>query len=458
METQNIEYKRLWKDEYLHYISGFANAGGGTVYIGRDDNGSVVGIDNAKYLLESLPNKAVQATGIVPDIQLLTDNDKEYIAIHIKPSVQPVSCNGKYYLRSGSTLQELNGNALTEFLMSRTNNVWDKQIEPEATIDDIDLDAVEYFISAALRKNRISQAALNDSTEKILRNLDLMNRQGQLTNAALLLFGKNIRQWCRLAVFRIGRFGASRADLIMQDEIDCPLIKMPDKIMAILRSNYLVAPIHYEGLQRIEPLEIPEDALREMICNAIVHRDYTGTFTQMRIWTDRIELWNQGTLPPYYTVDTLMHDHESHPRNTLIADAFFRAGFIEAWGRGYEKIREAFLREKLQLPTFQQVRGGVLATVKREKFLATQTNDGAENVVNNVINNVVENVANQPTERQQSIIKLIEGNPYIPAAKMAQILSVTPRTIQRELAALQKQNIIKRDGTKGGQWILTAKT
>lgn len=449
MESQAIEYKRLWKDEYLHYISGFANAGGGTIYIGRDDNGSIVGIDNAKYLLENLPNKAVQATGIVPDIQLLSNKDKEYIALHIKPSEQPVSCNGKYYLRSGSTLQELNGNALTEFLLSRTNNAWDKQIEPEATMDDIDLEAVNYFISAALRKNRISQAALNDSTEKVLRNLDLMNRQGQLTNAALLLFGKNIRQWCRLAVFRIGRFGASRADLIMQDEINCPLIQMPDKIMAILRSNYLIAPIHYEGLQRIEPLEIPEDALREMICNAIVHHDYTGTFTQMRIWTDHIELWNQGTLPPYYTVDTLMHDHESHPRNTLIADAFFRAGFIEAWGRGYEKIREAFEREKLQLPTFEQVRGGVLATIKREKFLSLQTHNVADNVIENVVNNVIENVAKQQTERQQSIIRLIKDNPYIPAAKMAQILSVTPRTIQRELAALQKQNIVKRAGTKG---------
>jgi len=232
----------------------------------------------------------------------------------------------------------------------------------------------------------------------------------------------------------------------MQDEIDCPLIEMPDKIMAVLRSNYLVAPIHYEGLQRIEPLEIPEEALREMICNAIVHRDYTGTFTQMRIWADRIELWNQGTLPPHYTIDTLMHDHESHPRNTLIADAFFRAGFIEAWGRGYEKIREAFKREKLQVPKFEQVRGGVLATIKRERFISMQSHD--------VVENVVENATNQLTERQKSIIKLIAATPNISATGMAQSLSVAPRTIQRELSVLQKQNILKRSGTKGGQWIV----
>lgn len=180
-----------------------------------------------------------------------------------------------------------------------------------------------------------------------------------------------------------------------------------------------------------------------------------------------------GTLPPHYTIDTLMHDHESHPRNTLIADAFFRAGFIEAWGRGYAKIREAFEREKLQVPTFEQVRGGVLATVKRERFVAMQAHDVVDNVVENVVNNVVENVvnndaenvvnkgvnnsgvnnvANQLTERQQGILKLIAATPNISATGMAQALSVTPRTIQRELSALQKHNIIKRTGTKGGQW------
>ena len=456
METQNIEYKVKWKDEYLHYISGFANADGGTLFIGLDDNGSIVGIDNAEQLLVNLPNKAVQATGIVPEVNLLSDNGKEYIAIHVLHSEQPVSCNGKYYLRSGSTLQELNGAALTEFLMRKTKNAWDKQIEPEATLEDIDSEAVEYFIRAALRKNRIDQGALNDNIEKVLRNLDLMNKQGQLTNAALLLFGKNIRHWCRMATFRIGRFGASRADLIMQDEIDCPLIKMPDKIIGVLRSGYLVSPIHYEGLQRIEPLEIPEDALREMICNAIVHRDYTGTFTQMRIWADHIELWNQGTLPPDYTIDTLMQDHESYPRNTLIADAFFRAGFIEAWGRGYEKIREAFKDEQLQMPTFEQVRGGVLATIKREKFIAMQQQKDGASGASNVVSDVVSDVVSQLTETQREIIKLIQANPFMSATQMSQVMSVVPRTVQRQLAALQKQGIIIREGnTSAKKWIVS---
>ncbi len=451
METQTIEYKRQWKDEYLHYISAFANVQGGVLFVGLNDDGQIIGIDNAKYLLENLPNKIVQATGIVPEINILQTNGKEYLSISVQPSEQPISCNGKYYLRSGSTTQELNGTALTEFLMRKMKATWDKQIVPEASMEDIDAETVEYFVRLAMKKDRINQGALNDSTEKILRNLDLINRQGQLTNAALMLFGKNIRHWNRTTTFRIGRFGTSRADLIMQDEIDCPLIKMPDRIIAILRSGYLVSPIHYEGLQRIEPLEIPEDALREMICNAIVHRDYTGTFTQMRIWADHIELWNQGTLPPEYTIETLMQGHESYPRNTLIADVFFRAGFIEAWGRGYEKIRKAFEDEKLQMPIFEQVRGGVLAIIQREKFVAMQKGGGA----NNGTKDGTISGTKEITERQQVILNLLQVDGTINIPDLARKIHVGERTIKRDIAFLQKVNILYREGTrKDGIWIV----
>ena len=462
METQNIEYKTKWKDEYLHYISGFANASGGTLYIGYADNGTLVGIDDAKGLLERLPNKAVQSTGLVPEINIHTQDGKDYLTITVKPSAQPISCNGKYYLRSGSTLQELNGTALTDFLTRQTNTEWDKQIVPEATLNDIDPEAVGYFVQCAIDMERLNKRALHDSTEKILRNLDLINAQGYLTNAALLLFGKNIKHWNMTAVFRIGRFGASRADLIMQDTIDCPLILMPDKIISILRSGYLVSPIKYEGLHRIEPLEVPEDALREMICNAIVHKNYTGTFTQMRIWNDKIELWNQGTLPDNYTVETLMQDHESYPRNKLIANVFFMAGFIEAWGRGYEKIREEFEKAHLQVPVFEQVRGGVMATILRENFMKIYGNHIPQNVGDNVGDVAVisgndgGNMAVMKlTERQRTIIKLIKINPYISATQMSVIMSVIKRTIERELATLRKVGIIARDGSpRTGKWIV----
>ena len=149
---------------------------------------------------------------------------------------------------------------------------------------------------------------------------------------------------------------------------------MTDRVIEVLKSKYLYSPIHYEGLQRIEPLEIPEDALREMIFNSIVHKDYTGVHIQLKVYNDRLVLWNEGSLPERYSVDYLLGDHASRPRNKNIAATFYRAGFIEAWGRGIGKICEGFSNAGLPIPVFESVGGGVRITAMRPN-----------RVVNNVI-------------------------------------------------------------------------
>lgn len=426
METQTTEYKQQWND---------------------------------KYLLENLPNKAIQATGIVPDIEIRNKEGKEYIAIHIKPSDQPVSCNGKYYLRSGSTIQELNGNALTDFLMRQTHTTWDMHIEPNATLDDIDPEAVSYFVNFAIDAKRLDESAKHESVEHILRNLKLINKQGQLTFAALMLFGKDIEEYCLSASFRIGRFGATQADLIFDDNIVCPLIRMPEKVMQTLRSRYLVAPVKYEGLRRVEPLEIPEDALREMICNAIVHKDYRGTFIQMRVWNDHIDLWNSGEFPPEITAKNLMTTHESHPRNSLIAKVFYLAGFIESWGRGYEKIKDAFEKENLQIPNFEQVRGGVLATIQRERFVALNKQNVGDVSVIDPLNDQVKLL--QLTDNERKVYYFIKEfdqvndqvNDRLTTIYIAKKLSLSYSTIKRILRVLKQKNLVQRVGSdKTGFW------
>ena len=455
-ECQNIEYKTSWHDKYLEWICGFANAQGAVMYLGVNDDHEVVGLEHVDRLMEDIPNKIANSMGLVVDVNLHEKNGLEYIEIVIKPSNVPISYKGKYYYRSGSTMQELTGTALTDFLMRKLNITWDAATEPAAKIDDIDPEAIRYFLSAAIREGRISESARNDSIEQLLRRLHLINEEnGCLTLAALLLFGKDVERWNMTIAFRVGRFGSSQADLIIQDRIVCPLIMMPNRIIDVLRTKYLVAPIHYEGMQRKEPLEIPEDGLREMVCNAIIHKDYTGTFIQMKVFDDYITLWNGGTLPPNYSVEKLMKPHESHPRNRLMANVFYLAGFIEAWGRGYEKIRDAFKAENLEMPVFEEVRGGFMATIKREKFMAIQK---GRNVGNDVISGVVSLSQVKLTDRQRDIVRLIKGNPLISAQQMSVVLSVVPRTIQRDLADMQKKGILIREGnTSAGHWVLLDK-
>ncbi|MBQ1850885.1 MAG: ATP-binding protein, partial [Paludibacteraceae bacterium] len=155
-ECQTVEYKSTWHDKYLEWICGFANAQGAVMYIGVNDNHEVIGLDHIDKLMEDIPNKIVNSMGIVADVNLRKQDGLEYIEVAVAPSNVPVSYKGKYYYRSGSTMQELTGPALTDFLMRKMNTSWDMTTEPSATIDDIDPSAIKYFINAAIREGRIN--------------------------------------------------------------------------------------------------------------------------------------------------------------------------------------------------------------------------------------------------------------------------------------------------------------
>ena len=456
-ESQNIEYKESWRDEYLKWICGFANAGGGTIYVGVNDNKEIIGVDNSKRLMEDIPNKIVTHLGIVADVNLLHEGKMDYIEIIVEPSNIPIAYKGIYHYRSGSTKQELRGTALQQFILKKMGRSWDDIGNDRATIDDIDRKAIDYFLRKGIEAQRIPEDQREASTKDILDSLGLIDNDGLLKNAAILLFGKNPLRFFPSIAFKIGRFGKNEADLMFQDVIDGNVIQMADRVMQILQGKYLVSPVRFEGMQRYETLEIPKEALREILYNAIAHKDYTGPDSQMHVYDDHLEIWNEGELPLGYTEETLMGRHSSKPRNRNIANAMFKAGFIDTWGRGYMKIREGFEAAGIPMPKVQNFCGGVQVTVQRTKFM--QMMNVGNNVGNNVASNVVSSVVSvsqvQLTERQQEIYKLIKANSFISSKQMSVVLSVVHRTIQRDLAALQKAGIIIREGnTSAGHWVL----
>ena len=119
-ESQNIEWKESWQDKYLKWVCGFANAQGGTIFIGKNDNGEVVGVENYKRLMNEIPNKIIQHLGLVCNVNLHQENKKSFIEIDVQPYDVPISYHGKYHFRSGSTKQELQETALNEFLLHKT--------------------------------------------------------------------------------------------------------------------------------------------------------------------------------------------------------------------------------------------------------------------------------------------------------------------------------------------------
>lgn len=295
-----------------------------------------------------------------------------------------------------------------------------------------------------------------------------MSEDGRMTMAALLLFGKDPQKYCLNARFKIGRFGNEAGELITQDLIDGNLIQMADRVMNVLSSKYLVRPIHYEGMERVEPLEIPENGLREILYNSIIHKSYDGPDIQMKVYDDRISLWNYGKMPEGTTISEMFKSHRSMPRNKLIANAFFFAGFVEAWGRGFEIIEKAFKVADLEIPKFNEEFNGVASNIKREVFYAIQHGARIDERTGKLIKPVddTKNDTKKITDRQRLILDLLSigisendtKNDTKTTSAIAVKFGMSIATIKRDLKYLQDIGFIEHCGpSRGGHWKVLVK-
>jgi ATP-dependent DNA helicase RecG len=416
-ETQNTEYKSAWRDEYLKWICGFANAQGGTLYIGKDDNGKIVDLKNAKKLLEDLPNKITTILGIVADVNLHETSEGNYIEIIVEPQPNPVNYKGEYHYRSGSTKQELKGVALDKFLLQKQGRKWDSVIIPNVPVSYLKQEAFEFFKEKGIESNRLSENSRKDTPEQLLNNLKLIDN-GHLKRAALLLFHPDPEKFVTGAYIKIGFF-RTESDLLFQDDIHGNLFEQIEKTMELLLTKYTRALISYKGLSRIETYEYPKDALREALLNAVAHKDYAGcTPIQIRVYGDRIKIWNEGQLPENWTVENLLHEHSSRPYNPDIANAFFRCGYVEAWGRGIEKMTEQCTAAGLPVP---------IITNKGSDFWITFRKD---------IYNAADLKLLGLNERQIKAVLYVKENGEITNSKYQKINKVSKRTATNDLSEL----------------------
>jgi len=369
-EQQNIEYKSSWHDDYLKWICGFANAQGGKIYIGKDDDGNVVDVANYKDLMEVIPNKIKNNIGITTEVNLLQEDDKHYIEIIVTPYAVAISLRGRYYYRSGSVKQELTGVALSEFLLKRTGHTWDDVIEPRATFADIDEKSFRAYLVMSKEKGRLPDID-GLTTKEIFEKLRLIENR-QLKRAAIILFGKDPGRFYPNIFVKIGRFSKDDADLRFQEVEEGNLIVLLRNVLDQLNHKFLIRNIEFEGFFRIEKGEYPVPALREMLLNALIHRNYMGSFTQIRVYDDKINIWNEGMLPEGISLESLKHSHSSRPRNPLIADVCFKGGLIDAWGRGTIKIIDTCKEADLPEPELIERDGGFLVTLFKNNLTEEQ--------------------------------------------------------------------------------------
>jgi len=433
-ESQTIEFKLSWRDEYLKIICAFANTDGGKLIIGVDDNGNPVGVKNSIKLLEDLPNKIRDILGLIPKIKLGKKKGKDIIILEVEYSYAPISYQGRFYIRSGSTVQELKGRELTRFLISKSGKGWDEYLEEKATTEDINFETLEKFKQLAFK--RLPFIKEEKEPVKILEKLNLIE-DGKLTRAGILLFGKNPKHFFTSAFIKIGKF-LTDTDIISSDDVEGNLFEQVEKAMELLRTKYLISEMKFEGIYRKEFLEYPEEALREAIINAVIHRDYIGPHIQLKIYPDKMILWNVGVLPREIKIEELKKNHLSYPRNELLADVFFKAGLIEEWGRGTIKIIDECKKAGLPEPEFKEEFGGF--SIYFYKDIYTE-----ENLRKMGLN-----------ERQIKAVLYVKEKKKITNKEYQELTSVSKKTASRDLSNLVEKEIFMQIGItgKGTEYIL----
>lgn len=218
------------------------------------------------------------------------------------------------------------------------------------------------------------------------------------------------------------------------------------------------AHITYEGLTRVETCNFPEKAMREAILNALIHKNYSSANPiQISVYEDWLMIYNNGELPRGWTTETLKQEHTSEPANPDIAKTFFRAGYVETWGRGTVNIVEYCTQAGLPEPVFEGKWGGlaVIFTKKAGKkpWEETETTRGKDTV-----KDTLKDTLKLLSGNEHKIVELIKSNPRITAKELSEIIGINIRSTKKNMDKLKVKGLLKRVGSdKKGYWQITDK-
>ncbi len=414
----------------IETVSAFSNTNGGSIIIGADDKGNIIGVDVGKKTIENLANKIKQNTDthIYPSISVEKIDGKNVIVVEVKESKsKPVFAFDRVYKRVGKSNHRISSDEIRKMALDGKKIYWDEQICEDAGLKDIDEESVRQFLKRARFERRLDISS-TISVKESLKRLKLV-KNNKLTNAAVILFGKNPQRFFIQTEARCARFkGTKPLEFIDMKVFGGTIINQREDAVAFVKEHIrLHAKI--VGTERVETWEYPIEAVREAITNAICHRDYEiASNVQVRIFDDRIEIWGVGPLPEPVTVEDLKKKHDSILRNPLLGKALFLIKFIEQWGTGTNRIIEECLHQGLPEPLFEEISGSLVVTFRKTKLTKEYLEDLDLN------------------KRQVEIINHLKEHKRIASKEYANLFKITDRTARNDLKELIDKNIIERKG------------
>lgn len=442
-ETEDVELKPSLSqiNDIAESVSAFANSAGGKILVGVSNSGKILGVDIGKDTIERLTNKITGNTEpkVYPKISVEGMKGKKIIVIDIPKSEETVLAFGRPFKRVGKSTFKMGREEYEKLILEKKKRYWDSEICEEAKLEDIDAEKVKEFVIEAKRQRGLDLSEILPAKE-ILMKLKL-SQDRKLTNTSILLFGKAPQNFFPSAEVKCIRFKGKNVTEPMLDMkiISGDIIGQVTEIEKFVFDHIKLESWIEEGkIQRQEKWEYPPKAIREATVNAICHRDYVSqSNTQIRIFDDRIEFWNPGSLPAGWTAETLKHEHESKPWNPLIAKQFFWIKYVEDVGSGTNKIISWCTEWGLPEPVFEFT-GASVVTILRKPLPKEELSKLGLN------------------ERQIKAVEYVEKKGSITNREYQKLNETTRYTAERDLGSLVERGVLIRigKGKRGLKYIL----
>ncbi len=327
---------------------------------------------------------------------------------------------------------------------------FDASFDNGASVADLDENKMRSFIEMA-RAKRNFPLPVNTRAEDLLAHLDLIDDNGRITNAAILLFGRKPQKYFITSEVKCVQFYGNEVEKPMPSYqiYRGDVFELVDQATSFVMSrvdNWVGTRNEVGSASVPTHPELPIDAVQEAIVNAVCHRDYTSNASvQVMLFRNRLEVWNPGQLPYGLTVQKLQGPHKSLPANPLIADPMYWKGYIEKVGTGTEDIIRKCRDYGLKTPEFYQ----------EEDFRVVIWRASDPEVIQNDPESDPEVTRNDSEIIRNNLMALVQDNPFISRADLAKRLDISERQVRKHIDQLRFEGKLNREGgDRGGRWVI----
>ena len=412
-------------------IVAFANAKGGKVFIGVSDSGKIVGVSTSNEMIQNYINSIKQNTqpSIIVDIDSYLIENKNILVVEVKEyPLKPISYKNRYYKRIKNSNHIMSLDEISNEHLKSINSSWDYYVDNRHNFSDISQENINRFIE---KIETYQNKKFTDDPLTVLRKFELI-KEDKLTFGAYLLFTSNNSA---LTAFQIGRFKTS-TDIIDNIDINTNLLSQIDIAIDFIKKHLMTEFVITGEPQRTIKYDYPLEAIREIVINMIVHRDYRDSGNSIiKIFDDRIEFFNPGKLYDDITIEKLNSgNYASRTRNRAIARAFKEAGIIERYGSGIARIKKECKLHGTAEAIFEEYVHGFRVTIFKKKL--TSRDEGINEGINSLYN-------------------YIKSNPSQRVSQIKNSLDVPAKTLERWIKQLKDEGKVEYLGSKktGGYYV-----